>query len=167
MAMTMSPLTEELVVQHREALLTYARRMTGDAHAAEDIVQAALLKALQALRGGTPVTNVRAWLYRVTHNEASTWRRRTRLQEGVLRDRPAVTSEPDRTSLLPQVHREIQALEEPYQSAIRLRYLQHLTNDEVAGVLDLPVGTVKSHVARGLRRLSDRLADALEGDVKS
>jgi len=51
-----------------------------------------------------------------------------------------------------------------YRSALQLRYLQHLKVDDVAEVLQLSVGTVKSQLARGLRLLTDRLGGAMEGE---
>ena len=76
----------------------------------------------------------------------------------------AAAQDPARTQLLGKVEREIGRLDEPYRSALQLRYLQHLKVDDVAEVLQLSVGTVKSQLARGLRLLTDRLWDAMEGE---
>ena len=70
---------EDEIAVHRKGLLTYAFRLTGDAHEAEDVVHAALVKALQAIRSGAELNNVRAWLYKITHNEAMTARKRSRM----------------------------------------------------------------------------------------
>jgi RNA polymerase sigma-70 factor (ECF subfamily) len=149
--------------QYRQALLTYAYRLTRDAHEAEDIVHSAMLKALQALRSGEAVANVRAWLYRITHNEAVSARRRAKLRrETCAQILPSEPAPPGREALLERVRAELDGLREPYASALRLRYLQHLKLEEVAEVLGLPLNTVKSHMARGLRLLTERLGDALE-----
>jgi RNA polymerase sigma factor (sigma-70 family) len=61
---------EALVLRHGASLLRYCRRMPLSDTRAEDVVQQALLQAWTALRRGTEVHDLRAWLYRITHNTA-------------------------------------------------------------------------------------------------
>lgn len=157
---------EDEIAVHRKGLLTYAFRLTGDAHEAEDVVHAALVKGLEAIRSGADLSNVRAWLYKITHNEAMTARRRARIGEQAVRRRGAPATPPtSRQDLMGLVQRELGTLNEPCRSALTLKFLQHLKYEEVAEILGLPLGTVKSHVARGLRQLSERLGGALDKDV--
>ncbi len=162
--MSRSASVEDDLAVHRAELLVYACRLSGDRDAAEDIVQAAFVKALQSVRSGVEAQNPRAWLYRIVHNEALTSRRRSRREIAALVTLPqaAAPQDPARARLLGTVEREIGRLDEPYRSALQLRYLQHLKVDDVAEVLQLPVGTVKSQLARGLRLLTDRMGDAME-----
>jgi RNA polymerase sigma-70 factor (ECF subfamily) len=164
--MTPSTFVEDELAAHRGELLVYACRLSGDRDEAEDVVQAAFLKALQSARSGVEARNPRAWLYRIVHNEALTFRRRSRREAAALVGLPkaAVPADPARERLLGKVEREIGLLAEPYRSALRLRYLQHLKVEDVADVLQLSVGTVKSQLARGLRLLTDRMGDAMEGE---
>ena len=157
---------EDEIAVHRKGLLTYAFRLTGDAHEAEDVVHAALVKALQAIRSGAELNNVRAWLYKITHNEAMTARKRSQIGEEAARRRGVAGPTPSTgQDLMGLVQRELGTMNEPYRSALTLKFLQHLKYEEVADILGLPVGTVKSHVSRGLRQLSERLGGALEKDV--
>jgi RNA polymerase sigma-70 factor (ECF subfamily) len=157
---------EDEVAVHRAGLITYAYRLTGDADDAEDVVHAAMVKALQAIRSGTGPANLRAWLYKITHNEAMNSRRRSQIGEQAVRRRPAPGPAPaTRQDLTGLVQRELRTLDEPYRSTLTLKYLQHLKLEEVAEILGLPLGTVKSHVARGLRQLTERLGGALDKDV--
>src|SRR5437660_1495566 len=74
----------ELVGRHRRALLAYATRLTHSDAAAEDAVQQALLQAWMAIRrDGTEIHEVRAWLYRIVHNQAVSAIRRQRLEDRV------------------------------------------------------------------------------------
>src|SRR5688572_15480305 len=61
---------EALVERYRRPLQGYCRRLLLPAEAAEDVVQQAFLNTWQALQRGTEVRDLRAWLYRVTHNAA-------------------------------------------------------------------------------------------------
>jgi RNA polymerase sigma-70 factor (ECF subfamily) len=164
--MNRSASIEDDLAAHRGELLVYAFRLSGDDDEAEDIVQTAFVKALQSARSGVEAQNARAWLYRIVHNEALTARRRSRRETAALvaLPRPSAQPDPARARLLGQVERELGRLDEPYRSALRLRYLQHLKVDDVAEVLQLSVGTVKSQLARGLRLLTDRVGDAMEGE---
>src|SRR3712207_6547278 len=64
------PAFEALVERYRRPLQSYCRRLLLPQETAEDVVQQALLSTWQTLRGGTEIADVRAWLYRVTHNGA-------------------------------------------------------------------------------------------------
>lgn len=157
---------EDEIAVHRAGLITYAYRLTGDADEAEDVVHAAMVKALQSIRSGTEPGNLRAWLYKITHNEAMNSRRRSRLGELAARRRPETgPTSSTRADLLGLVQREVGRLDEPYRSSVTLKFLQHLKYEEVAEILGLPLGTAKSNVARGLMQLTERLGGALDKDV--
>ena len=164
--MNRSASIEDEIAVHRAELLVYAYRLSGDRDEAEDIVHTALLKALQSVRSGVDAQNLRAWLYRIVHNEALTSRRRSRREIAALVSLPqaAAPADPAQARLLGKVEREMGLLAEPYRSALQLRYLQHLKVEDVADVLQLSVGTVKSQLARGLRLLTDRMGDGMEGE---
>ena len=157
---------EDEIAVHRDELLVYAYRLAGVRDEAEDVVHSALMKALQSARSGVEARNLRAWLYRIVHNEALTSRRRSRRETAALvaLPRAAASRDADQARLLGAVEREMGLLAEPYRAALQLRYLQHLKVEDVADVLQLSVGTVKSQLARGLRLLTDRLGDAMEGE---
>ena len=132
---------------------------TGDLTEAQDAVQEAFARALARPRGLTDVGNPEAWLRTVALNVARRrWRRRRLLDAILLRERPAARlveagPEPDRTDLrgaLAQLPRQ-------FREVVVLHYLGDLSVDEVAAVLDVPVGTVKSRLSRGRAALAGRL----------
>lgn len=151
---------DQAVRRHRPELLTFARRLLGDAHEAEDAVQSALARAVAA--GGEEVLNPRAWLYKFVLREAQNLLKRRRVRSHL----PApVSPEASGTDarLLGRVLEEVRALDEPYRQIVMLRYLQHLPLEEVAEALDLPVGTVKSYQFRALQRVREKLGAELDG----
>jgi RNA polymerase sigma-70 factor, ECF subfamily len=164
--MNRSASIEDEIAVHRGELLVYAYRLSGDQDQAEDIVHTAFVKALQSARSGVEAQNPRAWLYRIVHNEALTSRRRSRREIAALVTLPQAPAalDPAKAQLIGKAEREMGLLAEPYRSALQLRYLHHLKYEEVADVLQLSVGTVKSQVARGLRLLADRMGAAMEGE---
>jgi RNA polymerase sigma-70 factor (ECF subfamily) len=154
----------EIYDQLSPELFRYAYRLLGEIHAAEDVVSEAFLRFLRALEaGGGPQDNLRAYLYRIAHNLAMDIHRRE----------PAVVSDDAITSVaMPasddparqaeerisqvQARRLLWRLTSDQRQVILLKFFQGLSNDEVAGALDKPVGAVKSlqHRALGsLRRM--------------
>lgn len=148
--------------RHRSALLTFAFRYLRDAHDAEEAVQAAFTRAVAAVADGVVPVNLRAWLYKIVLREALRIRERRRVRRTALP--PASRDESGPGSDAAQaVMNEIDGLEEPARQVLLLRFCQHLSYEETAEALDLPVGTVKSHQSRALRLLKDRLGSRLDG----
>ena len=162
------PASEEFAAQAMQfipRLRRYARALTGDSSAADDLVQDALERALvkQALwREGT---DLRAWLFTVMHNVFVNQVRSAVANRTVPMD--------DMTSELPQsqgtdrleirdLDAALRALPEEQRAVVLLVGLEQMTYDEAAKVLDVPIGTVMSRLSRGrerLRRLTQGLPE--------
>ena len=159
-----------------EALYGSAVRLTRNRDVAQDLVQDTYLKAFRARRQFAPGSNLKAWLYTILHN---TWRNQRRNQararveadsEAVERavDREAIadqTSDHPETRLLEAVLSEdlraaLDGLAEPYREAVWLRDVEELSYQEIAAVLEVPVGTVMSRLSRGRRQLYRALTAA-------
>ena len=150
---------EEYVAARRGALLRTAYLLTGDAHAAEDLVQVALLKVVPQWRrvADNPEPYVRTVLAR---ESVSRWRRRRwrELHTDQVPEVPAADERPDDRLAL----REALARLAPRQRAvIVLRYYEDLTEAETARVLGISVGTVKSQARDALARLRVDAADTV------
>jgi RNA polymerase sigma-70 factor (ECF subfamily) len=162
-------LTPDLLATHGRALRGLARSLLGDAHAAEDVVQETWLACLR--HPGALPERVSAWLGTVTKHLAL-----HRLRgEGrrALRERRAAAPERleelqqralEREEALRVVTQALLALEEPYKTALLLRYYEDRSPGEIAGELALPVSTVKSRLARGLDRMRSMLGTEFAGD---
>ncbi len=142
------------VAERTPALLRVAHALTGDRHAAEDLVQNALAKAMLKWRqiGDSPEAYVRRILY---HDHISGWRRRRRRPETVMAQLPERPSD-DRTddAHLRMVIREALLELPPRQRAvIVLRYLDDRSEREVAEILGCREGTVASQASRALAKL--------------
>ncbi len=164
----------ELVAQQQAYVYNLAYRLLGQAEEAGDLAQEALIKVwlmLPSFRGEARFTT---WLYRLVVNLGLN--RLARLRREPL----AVTLEdlrPERTSPLasdPQeihdraerrefVWQQVDTLPEKYRLVIALYYQQERSYQEIADILQLPMNTVKTHLARARQMLASRLAGLEEG----
>lgn len=149
------------------SLRRYARALLGDPDRADDLVQDCLERAVsrQHLFGGNG--SLRAWLFRIMHNLHVNFRRGERLRHSLpleeLERPPAVGEhQSDRVALV-EALRAIRALPEDQREVLLLVVLEGLTYREVAQVLDVPLGTVMSRLARARERLRLLLGDETSG----
>jgi RNA polymerase sigma-70 factor, ECF subfamily len=157
---------------HLDALYATARRLTGNPAEAEDLVQDTYVKAFRHKSRFTPGTNLRAWLFAILHN---TFLNEVRRRKGSpvevdadAADRaaarfPAPGPTPEESLLsrasAAELETALSSLPPAYREAVWLRDVQELSYADIARVLDVPVGTVMSRIARGRRQLHDRLAE--------
>lgn len=155
----------EVVRLHSGRLLTLLRR-SGAGPAAEDLTQEALLRAYRALAGFPPDRvadlQLRAWLSTIALNVLRNhWRARGRRPREVGLDGCGDASvsgcEPGLDEVDPALAAALAALPDTQRLAVVLRHVNGLPTSEVATVLEVPVGTAKSHISRGLSALRRHL----------
>lgn len=141
---------------YRRLVLT-AYGMTGDLGAAEEITQEAFTLAYGRRNRVSRTDSPEAWLRTVVVNLARRRFRRGAMLDKLLRRsaEPALTGLPLGEHL--DLHVAIRRLDADLRSVVVLHYLADLPVDEVAAILDIPVGTVKSRLARGRTTLAARL----------
>ncbi len=160
-------------------LRRYARALTRDASVADDLVQDCLARALGKLHLWNQGTDLRAWLFTILHNQYVNYVRRS-VREGAMielhENEPFLTRPPQQGHRLElrDLDRAIAKLPEEQRSAILLVGLEGMRYDEVAAILDVPVGTIRSRLSRGreaLRKLmgydpdeDGRVGDGRVGD---
>ncbi|WP_026422040.1 sigma-70 family RNA polymerase sigma factor [Actinokineospora inagensis] len=151
---------DTLVATHRAALLSYARRVTGDPHRAEDVVQETWIRAWRHREKLTEDRgSVRSWLMRVAHNIAVDQHRgRAARPAEVELPEVDVTSAPARTDEVLDkvvVDAALEALPEPHRKTVVEVYFADRTAAAAAITLQVPVGTVKSRLHYALRALRE------------
>ncbi len=151
------PKVEALIPRLRR----YARALTRDLIAADDLVQEALSRALGKIHQWQEGTDLRAWLFTILHHLYVGQVRRT-ARGGArveLRDcDELLTLAPDQADRLAlrDLERAIAELPEEQRSVILLVGVEGLSYEEVASMLHVPIGTVPSRVARGRETLCVR-----------
>lgn len=143
-------------------LRRYARVLCRDPERADELVQDCLYRALRKSHLFEPGSNLRAWLFTILHNlYVNSVRRSARENikvpledvEPVLMDRPAQGG----GLTLRDLGRAMTRLSEEQRQVLLLVGLEGMSYDEVASILDLPVGTVRSRLSRGREELRHML----------
>jgi RNA polymerase sigma-70 factor (ECF subfamily) len=161
-----------LVTMHQAAAFRVAHLLAGSEADAQDAAQEGFVRAHAALarfRDGEPF---RPWLLAIVGNEARNRRRARGRREGLLARATAafggagraVADPPELAVLAAETQAEVRAalatLDDGERLVVACRYLLDLSEAETAAALGIPVGTAKSRLHRGLRRLRERLGDA-------
>jgi RNA polymerase sigma factor (sigma-70 family) len=159
---------EQALLPHLDAAYNLARWLTRDGHDAEDLVQAAYLRALKSFDGFHGV-NARAWLLTIVRNTCYTWLEQKRARgpatafdeeiHGVESD----ANDPEKRLLLEEDHqaarRALEGLPPDLREVVVLRELEGLSYKEIAAIAGIPLGTVMSRLARARERLHQRLGN--------
>lgn len=163
-----------LVDREAAAVVRACQRVLADLHEAEDVAQEAFVIAYRSLatwRGEGPFG---AWLTRIAvrlairqlgRRKAITWLRISTIDdampEAITRLPGGSHTEPEHLALRAEqataTRRAVADLNEPYREVVALRFFGERSLEEIATLTGRPLGTVKTHLRRGLLRLRDRL----------
>jgi RNA polymerase sigma-70 factor (ECF subfamily) len=166
---------EELVGRFERELYSYLRRYTGDEAVAEDAFQATFLQLHLKCRQFEPSARLRPWLYTIATHQAIDAMRKNRRHKMVSLDRQSVSGEDEDSPLVDVLagrevnpHGQLQTAErrewvrdavsklpEHLRSVVVMIYNQGLKYREVADVLKLPVGTIKSRLHAAVQKLGE------------
>jgi RNA polymerase sigma-70 factor (sigma-E family) len=147
---------------YRRLVLT-AYALTNDLGEAEEITQEAFALAYGRRARVAAADHPEAWIRTVAVNLARRRGRRRAMLDRILRRQDTVPAQPPAGEHL-DLHRAIQALTDEHRSVVVLHYLADLPVDEVASLLDIPVGTVKSRLSRARSALAATLGSRTEVD---
>jgi RNA polymerase sigma-70 factor (sigma-E family) len=146
------------VQERRASLYATAYHLTGDRYEAEDLLQSALFSTFRAWDRISDKAAVGGYLRRtMTNLHISAWRRR-RLSEYPTEELPETPGDQDAmrgTELRTVLWQALARLPELQRTMLVLRYYEGRTDPEIADILNISVGTVKSSIWRSLRRLRE------------
>lgn len=160
---------KQLVEIYQHGLYRLIYRQTSCEQDAEDIVQETFVRAYYALRDyaaqGKRLQHIQAWLYKIAfrlyYNRVRTAKPLLVPGEPGLQDLehpdPGPEELADRSESLHEILEVVSALPEPYKSALNLHYFAEFSYQEIADLLHQPLGTIRSHVSRGLRLVRAKL----------
>jgi RNA polymerase sigma-70 factor (ECF subfamily) len=160
----------QLVERYTSALFNLAYRLTQDRGEAEQIVQDSFLRALGALGRVRTDQPLKPWLLQITLNlcrSLHAHRRALTFSELALEDHetfdvadesPLPQEWAERSETRELVRRAIAELPAAYRAVLTLRYNEDLSYEDIAGVLELPINTVRTHLYRAKDQLRIRLA---------
>jgi RNA polymerase sigma-70 factor (ECF subfamily) len=152
-----------LVREHQSMVFSIACNFLRDEGSAEELAQEVFLELYRALPSLDSAAHVTNWLRRVTaHRSIDESRRRARRPGIALEDvpepaSPPVSGDPMMAALLGRLTASLPA---KARAVVVLRFQEDLEPAEIAGVLDMPVNTVKSHLQRSLAMLRGKLERA-------
>lgn len=162
---------EEIYELYGGMVYNLALRLSGEPEEAADLTQEAFLKIHRHLRGFRGRSTLRTWIYRVAVNCCrSRYRRQqiwqSRIEPGAaerLDELPDRRRDPERRAIARStgalVERALERLPPIYREAVLLRDIEGLTYEEIATVLGVRLGTVRSRIARGRVRLRNLLEE--------
>jgi RNA polymerase sigma factor (sigma-70 family) len=153
---------EQLVALHHESLYRFAFSLAGNPHDAAELTQETYVRLLSKSWQLRDRTKIKSWLFTTLYRIFLGWKK----HENRFPHVEVMAAEHELPPLLPETADELDSemamdtaldLEEHFRAPLVLYYLQCLTYREIAGVLNVPIGTVMSRLSRGKDLLRQRL----------
>lgn len=171
-----------LVTKYQRKLARLVSRMVRDSAEVEDIVQDSFIRAYRALPSFRNESAFYTWLYRIGVNTAKNWLvthgRRAQLTSTTDDDESEIYTEPEllRNYETPErllmtkqigqtVNSVVESLPEELRTALTLREIEGLSYEEIADVMDCPIGTVRSRIFRARDAIALKLRPLLDTTV--
>jgi len=164
---------ERLVQRYERELFTFLRRFLSDVQQAEDVFQATFLSVHLRIDQFEPGRRFRPWLYAIASNKAIDYLRRNRRhqvasldakmshgdsEDSMVNQLSGSVAAPDENAMNNEqgarVRAAVQELNAPTQQLIQLAFYQGMKYSDIADVLQIPLGTVKSRVFTAIRKLN-------------
>jgi len=164
---------ELLVVKYQKRIFNVIFRIVKDPVAVEDLAQEAFLNAFKAIKSFKGGSSFYTWLYRIAANVSINYLSKNKkakfvddenLERASLSERaPGQEISPERRTLNREsaraISKAIETLPDDIKKAVVLREYEGLSYEEIAEIMDCPIGTVRSRIFRGRNILKDLLRD--------
>ena len=168
----------ELLRRYERPIFSLVYRMVRDRSLSEDLAQEAFIRAFNAIESYNPSYKFSSWIFKIANNHTIDYLRKKQLDTISIHGSPHATSsqEQEKTRLVvesldeapdayvenrelgSQIEVAIGKLRPEYRSAILLRHVEGYAYDEIAEIMDLPLGTVKTYLHRARSELKELLA---------
>ena len=161
----------QLVLRHQSSVRRWGRRLMNDEAAGDDLAQETFIKAWRSLKQYRGDARFSTWLYRITFNLAVS---RKRLLGERLRGQWETVEWDEHAEALLQLQKDmsestasdmrrdfdavLSTLSDIQQTVLRLSLEDGMSHEEIADIMTLPLGTVKTHLLRGKQKLREQLA---------
>ena len=174
---------EKLILKHEKIVYNVALRMMNHSEDARDISQEVFLKAYRSLSNFDERSQFSTWLYRITHNTCIDEMRKRKgkqtysleeeleSEDGSMQRQIADEGDTPEESLLREekkgeILKALDTLSEEHKAAIILRDVKGLSYEEIAEILELSLGTVKSRISRARTQLKNEILKIREQNEK-
>ena len=177
----------ELLERFRRPLFSLIYRMIGDREQAEDLAQESFVKAFNNLDSYNPKYRFSSWLFKIANNHSIDHLRRARLPTVSIHGSPhaanaereeetrIVLETPDESpeeeylalELGGEIEDAIRRLRAEYRTAVILRHIENRPYEEIAEIMEVPIGTVKTFLHRARAELRNALAHLREDEEES
>lgn len=163
------------MIPHLDALYNFALRLTSEPNDAEDLVQDTVVKAYRFFDSYEKGTNAKAWLFRILKNSyINKYRKQSKKPQEVDYDEVSSFYESiraartDTSDLEDRMYRDLmddelslalEDLPEDFRTVVLLCDVEGFTYEEIANMLDVPIGTIRSRLHRGRNLLKSQLFD--------
>lgn len=158
-----------LMEAHERRMYAVALRMCGNHEDAQDCLQEAMLRIYRAISGFKAQSSFATWVYRITMNACLDELRKRKSRPNISLDGLLDTGwspvdggeSPEGHAMRREMRRTLQRfigeLPEDMRAAVVLRDIEGYSYEEIAGILDANVGTIKSRISRGRERLREKI----------
>ena len=147
----------DFVMRWQERLRAHAERLTGHPEAADDVLQESWIAVLKGLRRLSDVDAFRPWIYRILSRKAADWvrsrQRRRRLGRRFAAEAARSSGDEERSDRIESLEDAVKRLSQPLRHVVLLHYVEELSVEEVADILRIPRGTVKSRLHNARKQL--------------
>lgn len=154
-----------LVRRHQSDIRSTLRRFTrGNLALADDLAQDTFIKAWGAIGSFRGDSSFKTWLFRIAYRSFLSEARRNEPDTEEIDEAHAVTRDPNEAGdFMADYEAAMRQLSAAQREAVHLALQRGFSHPEIADIMDLPVGTVKTHVLRGRQKLQELLSDWQEG----
>jgi RNA polymerase sigma-70 factor (ECF subfamily) len=173
----------EIVMRHQDKVFNIVLRHVGNYNDAVDVVQQTFINAYRNLRNFKQESNLSTWLYRIAFNQSVSFFRERGRKRAVSIDAPSGDEEAAAREVVSQngdpsthvmnqdlqkrIHTVLGMLDDESRQIVILREFESYAYEEIAQVLEIPVGTVRSKLHRARLFLKEKLAGGVAREMKS